>query len=206
MRNFLWHGKPWQAFKTFAILFSFGMNLILLIVLLLLAPNVLSLVHGVGKPLVVGLNDSFVEMSGATIVRTIEVQDVMPIAFTLPLETTTDVKVIRDVPLAGVPARFVLPGGGGEINGQVFLALPAGLELPVQFSLEVPVDQQIPIALAVDAEIPLAETELGAPFMRLQGLFAPLARWMNQLPADNGDFYRRLVETPATLVNDPASD
>ena len=33
-RKWVWTGKPWQAFKTFAIIFSFIMNFVLLLVLL----------------------------------------------------------------------------------------------------------------------------------------------------------------------------
>ena len=57
MKQWLWQGKPWQAFKTFALLFSFTTNLVLLLVLLLLAPQLLPTVDSVGKPLVGGLSD-----------------------------------------------------------------------------------------------------------------------------------------------------
>ena len=124
MNNPFWNGKPWQAFKTFAILFSFTMNLVLLIVLLLLAPQILPLVDNSVKPLVGGLNESFVQMSGATIDQTIVVDQMMPLELDVPLETETIVTITENVPLSGIPARFVLPDGGGTINGQVFLSLP----------------------------------------------------------------------------------
>ncbi|MCA9965587.1 MAG: hypothetical protein KC423_15135 [Anaerolineales bacterium] len=192
MNKQFWDGKPWQAFKTFAILFSFTMNLILLIVLLLLAPHILPLVDNSVKPLVGGLNNSFVQMSSATISRTIVVDDTMPIAFTLPLETTTDVTVVRAVPLEGVPAQFRLPDGGGVINGQVFLELPKDLTLPVHLALDVPVDQEIPVHLAVGVQIPLNETELGEPFMTLQGLFEPLDKLLQRLPGSNAELIQRI--------------
>lgn len=192
MNKQFWAGKPWQAFKTFAILFSFTMNLVLLIVLLLLAPHILPLVDNSVKPLVGGLNNSFVQMSTATISRTIVVDDTMPISFTLPLQTTTDVTVVRSVPLEGIPAQFRLPDGGGVINGQVFLALPQGLTLPVQLALDVPVDQEIPVHLAVGVQIPLKETELGAPFATLQGLFAPLDALLQRLPGSNSELFQRI--------------
>ena len=37
--SWVWEGKPWEAFKSFAIIFSFVLNFILLIVLLLLATS-----------------------------------------------------------------------------------------------------------------------------------------------------------------------
>lgn len=198
-RKWGWTGKPWQAFKTFAIIFSFIMNFVLLLVLLIAAPLILPIVDSVAKPIVGGLSDSFVEMSGATISRTIEVQDTMPISFTLPLNTQTDVVVVESVPLS-IPAQFNLPGGGGQINGSVTLALPEGLTLPVQLDLDVPVDQEVDVALSVDVQIPMQETELGGPFNTLRGLFEPLDRLIQNLPANTDELMDRVqaAESPPT--------
>ncbi|MAT98384.1 MAG: hypothetical protein CL608_14670 [Anaerolineaceae bacterium] len=190
-RRWVWSGKPWQAFKTFAIIFSFVMNFVLLLVLLVAAPLLLPIVDSIAEPIVGGLSDSFVDMSGATISRTIEVQDTIPISFVLPLDTETDVVVVESVPL-NIPAQFTLPGGGGQINGNVTLALPEGLTLPVQLNLDVPVDQEIDVALSVDVQIPLEETELGGPFNTLRGLFEPLDRLIKGLPSSNEELMNRL--------------
>jgi hypothetical protein len=195
MRSTFWSGKPWQAFKTFAILFSFTVNIILLIVLLLVAPLIIPIVHNIAKPIVGGLNSSFIDMSTASIVRTIRVEDELPISFTLPLEARTDVVLAEAVPL-NIPARFVLPGGGGSINGNVTLNLPQGLILPVELNLEVPVDQQIPVALDVAVEIPLQETELGTPFNTLRSLFEPLNDLLIKLPASNDELIDRVRSGP----------
>lgn len=192
--KFFWQGKPWQAFKTFAAIFSFIMNFILLLVLLIAAPIILPVVDTIVKPIVSGLNQSFVDMGEATIVRTINVEDEIPIAFTLPLSTTTNVRLTESVPLSGIPATFILPDGGGQINGTVSLSLPPGLELPVALSLDVPVDQRIPVELAVDVSIPLDETELGPPFMGLQGLFAPLDNLLDGLPDSNEELMDRVLQ------------
>jgi hypothetical protein len=195
MSSTFWSGKPWQAFKTFAILFSFTVNVILLIVLLLIAPLIIPIVDSIAKPIVGGLNSSFIDMSDASIVRTIQVEDEMPISFTLPLEATTDVVLAEAVPL-NIPARFILPGGGGSINGNVALNLPQGLVLPVELELEVPVDQQIPVALDVAVEIPLQETELGAPFNTLRSLFEPLNNLLIKLPSSNDELIDRVRGGP----------
>ena len=192
--------KPWQAFKTFAILFSFAVNLVLLIVLLLATPLIIPIVSEIANPIVGGLNDSFVDMSTATISRKIEVNDEMGIAFTLPLETTTNVLIVENVPLEGIPAQFVLPNGGGAINGQVYLSLPEGLELPVYLALDVPVDQTIPVALSVDVDIPLSETELGGPFNKLRSLFEPLAKLLGGLPGSNQELFDRIVGRTPDVV------
>ena len=191
MREFIWQRKPWQAFKNMAIIFSFVMNFILLLVLLIAAPLILPVVDSVARPIVGGLNDSFVEMGDATIVRTIKVRDEIPVSFTLPLSTTTSVVIQEPVPLT-VPATMILPGGGGQINGQVQLSLPAGVSLPVALDLDVPVDNTIPIALDVAVNIPLEETELAAPFGTLEALFTPLDSFLYKLPGSNEELLRRL--------------
>ncbi|MDX1616785.1 MAG: hypothetical protein R3300_20930 [Candidatus Promineifilaceae bacterium] len=196
MKGWIWSGKPWQAFKNFAILFSFAVNLVLLLAILLAGPLLLPALNQVALPLVGGLNQSFVEMGEARIVRTVAVEDTIPIQFELPVSTTTTAEIVEPVPMS-VPTSFVLPGGGGTINGTVFFDLPAGTQLPVSMELVVPVDQQVPVELAVDVEIPMQETELGRPFGQLQRLFAPLERFLRGLPADNGELGRRLLVAPA---------
>lgn len=206
MRKWVWDGKPWMAFKTFAIIFSFIINVVLILVLLIAAPLILPLVNDIVNPIVGGLNDSFVDMSNANISRTIEVNDTIPINFTLPLDTETSVVLVDDVALAGVPTTFSLPGGGGSINGAVNLTLPKGLVLPVQLSLDVPVDQEIDIALAVQVDIPLDETELGSPFNQLQSLFGPLDKLIKGLPDTNEELFQRVArseqpEEPVEIVS-----
>jgi hypothetical protein len=194
--KWLWDGKPWQAFKTFAIIFSFTVNVILLIVLLLIAPLILPIVNNIAVPIVGGLNQSFVDMGEAKITRTIQVDDTIPINFTLPLATTTSVRLTEPVPL-NVNARFVLPGGGGTINGLVELTLPANLELPVYLDIVVPVSQTIPVHLAVDVNIPMNETELGPPFNDLQAIFTPLDNLLLRLPDNEADLFQRIRDGAA---------
>ncbi|MCP5094402.1 MAG: hypothetical protein GY943_02485 [Chloroflexi bacterium] len=191
-RKWMWGGKPWQAFKTFAIIFSFVTNFVLLLVLLFVAPLLLPILNDIAKPIVGGLNNSFVDMSAATIERKIEVEDTMPINFVLPLSQETSVVLTEPVSIGGVPTTFALPGGGGTINGNVSLVLPEGLVLPVQLDLEVPVDQEIDVALGVDVQIPLSETELGVPFNSLQSLFGPLDDLIDGLPDNTNELYDRL--------------
>ena len=152
MRKWIWQGRPWQAFKSFAILFSFTMNLVLLIALLLAVPHILPVVGQVAVPLVGGLSESFEQMGAARIERTIVVADSVPVQFDVPLNTTSVVTLAEPVPIT-VPASFVLPAGGGTINGTVALELPAGTNLPINLDLTVPV--RIPfINLDVAADIP----------------------------------------------------
>jgi hypothetical protein len=180
MDDFVKRLKFWQAFKNVAILFSFILNLGLVVAVLLILPQIKPLITGTVKPLVGGLHGSFVEMNQASIKRTISVQDSIPIEFTVPLDTTSTVILSEDVVLGDHPITMVLPGGGGYINGNVTLVLPAGLELPVAMALGVPVKEDIPLDLQVAVEIPLRETELSGPFSRLEGLFGPLVDQMDR--------------------------
>jgi hypothetical protein len=189
--NWIWEGKPWEAFKSFAIIFSFVLNFILLIVLLLIAPLLFPMIlNNTVNPIVTGLNDSFVMMSSATISQTIPLDTEMPLRTTIPLSAQTNVTVTADVPL-NVNATFLLPAGGGTINGTVILALPAGTSLPVALNMQVPVSQTVPVVMSVPVQIELSKTELGAPFAKLQGLFTPLNTLLTDLPASNEEFFQR---------------
>jgi hypothetical protein len=195
-RGLLYDGKPWEAFKTVALIFSFIVNIIFFIVLLMIAPLILPIVNDIVNPLVSGLNQSFIDMGEATITRTIEVDDEMAISFVLPLNRDTSVVLTGPVELRNIPAQFVLPANGGFINGNVTLTLPPGLELPVHLDLDVPVDQTIPVQLDVAVDIPLDETELGKPFTDLQEIFGPLDETLGNLPESNEDLFNRLLTPP----------
>lgn len=191
MGRFFWQNKPWQAFKNFAIIFSFVVNFILILVLGVVAILLFPFLSNMVTPLVGGLDESFAEMNEASIVQSIAVDDTMPISFDLPLDQSTDVILSQDVAL-NVPATFTLPAGGGTINGRVDITLPAGQVLPVNLSMIVPVSQTIPVALDVPVEIPLDKTELATPFARLVELFGPLTGFLEGLPEDNDEFMSRV--------------
>ncbi len=207
--RWLWNKRPWDAFKTFAIIFSFIMNFVLLLVLLIVGGLIIPIVNDIVEPIVGGLNDSFVDMSEATIEQEINIDTTMPIAFTLPLDQDTEVVLIKPVPVKNVQTTFTLPGGGGQINGAVDLTLPPGLVLPVHISTDVNVDQEIPVQMTVPVKIPLAETELGGPFFTLRALFEPLNRLLTNLPSSNEELTQRatnevLGRTPTPVPAEPA--
>lgn len=196
MGKFFWQNKPWQAFKNFAIIFSFIVNIVLILVLGLVAILLFPFLSTMVTPLVGGLDESFAEMNEASIVQTIEVVDEIPVAFTLGLEQQTDVVLAAPVAL-NVPATFFLPAGGGTINGNVSITLPQDTVLPVKLALDVPVDEMVPVELAVPVEIPLDQTELSTPFARLVELFGPLTEFLEGLPEDNDEFVTRVNDTIA---------
>lgn len=170
----------WMAFEKFAIFFSFAVTFVLVIILLLVGfvawqnrALLVSVKDGLGCDTITGLNTLLADFEDAVITRTITVSQTIPVQFELPLSQGTTVVLTQDVPLRR-PATYVLPAGGGQINGTVHLVLPQGQGLPVYLSTEVPVDQQLPVELEVDVAIPLKETDLGGVIQQLKDLLGPL--------------------------------
>ncbi len=198
----------WNAFKNVALLFSFIVNLVLVITLIIVVSLIFQIKNGIAEPLIDGLHGSFVGLDHATIDRIIPVRDRIPVQFTLPLEQATTVVLTSPVPLQA-NAQFVLPGGGGAINGTVNLQLPVGMELPVRLDMDVPVDTTIPVSLNVRAVIPIEETQLHDPIDNLRALLEPFVRALDNLPDNAGeamDFIGRLLagERPDLLA--PTAD
>jgi hypothetical protein len=184
----------WNSFKTVALLISFAVNMVLLIVLVLLLMQLFQIKNGILEPLIDGLHRNFVGLDEAVIERTINVNDQIPVVFDLPLNQTTNVVLVQDVPLAA-SATFTLPGGGGVINGRVDIVLPKDLVLPVQLNMVVPVNTQIPVRLPVDVSIPLKETQLHTPFNNLRSLLEPYVRIMDNLPGSWRGMFNFTLDT-----------
>ncbi len=174
-----------RFFKNFMIIFSFVVNLVLVLVILALVLFIFDIKDNVVTPLVAGLHSSFVGLDEATIDWTIPVRDTIPVKFDLPIHQQTVVTLTQSVPLS-VSATITLPGVGQLNNAQVYLQLPAGLELPIQLDMSVPVDQQLDVALDVRAVIPLDQTQLHDPLNNLRLIFEPLARALYNLPDNFG--------------------
>jgi hypothetical protein len=172
--------------KNFFILFSFVVNLILVLVIVVLLLTIFDLNRNIVRPLITGLHSSFVGLDEATIDWTIPVRDTIPVVLNIPLQTNTVVTLTERVPLT-VSATIVLPGVGVLNNAQVNLALPAGLELPVALDLNVPVDETLDIALDVRAVIPINQTQLHDPIQNLRLTFEPIIRALYNAPENFGE-------------------
>ncbi|MBK8020547.1 MAG: hypothetical protein IPK19_03725 [Chloroflexi bacterium] len=171
-----------KAFWRFMIIFSFFVNLILVIAVVVLATLLFDIKNNVVTPLVAGLHSSFVGLDQATIDWTIPVRDIIPVQFDLPLDQSTVVTLTDDVPLT-VFASISAPAL--QVNSAtVFLTLPRGTRLPVALDLDVPVDTEIDVALDVRAIIPLNQTQLHDPFENLRLIFEPITRALYNLPDD----------------------
>lgn len=199
----------WIAFTDVAIVFSFVMNfLILVLVITVSLPAVraaFALKSGVVEPLLSNLDAAIADLGQAEINTAIAIEETVPIQFTLPLsqalpidfylpiQQVTPAVLDASVPLS-LPAQFYLPGGGGVINGTVSLALPEGLQLPIRLDMsvsvsqtipvrmDVPVDQAVPIRLNVPVRIKLGETGLYPALENLRVVFQPLQAQVESLP------------------------
>ncbi|MBL8131393.1 MAG: hypothetical protein JNL42_06015 [Anaerolineae bacterium] len=176
----------------FMVIFSFIVNLVLVVAVIALAALLFDIKNNVVTPLVAGLHSSFVGLDQATIDWTIPVRDAIPVQFDLPLEQATVVTLTEDVPLT-VFASISAPAL--QVNSAtVFLSLPAGTRLPVALDLQVPVDTEIDVELDVRAVIPLGETQLHDPLENLRLIFEPITRALYNLP-DNYGGAGQLVST-----------
>jgi len=192
-----WLKHLWNAFKNVAIIFSFAVSFVLVVLLLVMSVPALraalALKTGMVEPLLNDLDAAFVGLSEATIDTKVQVEGepvninftlplsrTLPIDFELSIEQNTVVALQQPVPL-NLPAQFNLPGGGGTINGYVSLSLPAGSQtIPVR--MNVPVNQTIPISMTVPVRIKLGQAGLGPAVQELRGVFRPLREQIESLP------------------------
>lgn len=182
----LWQGKLTGAFWKFATLFSFGVNVMLVIVLLVVAGLLFRIKQAIAQPLVGGLYGSFVQMDQASIVTTIEVNGQLPVQFDLPLNQSTVVTTTAPALITG--ATVNIQGGVLTLsNAPTTILLPAGSVLPVELNLVVPVSQTVPVHLSVPVNIALNQTDLHTPFSRLRSLFFPYADALDKLPNSWGE-------------------
>jgi hypothetical protein len=200
----------WNAFKNIAIVFSFTVNFIMVLALLVVTVPALRAVFaiktGTVEPLLEDLDAAFVGLGEATINTTVNIDEPigiqfelpldqpLPIDFDLPITQNTDVYLTESVPLSNLPAKFNLPGGGGVINGSVSLSLPEGMRLPIRLNMtvpvsttipvrmDVPVDETIPIQMQVPVHIELGTAGLDPAVQDLRGVFLPLNEVVQGLP------------------------
>lgn len=170
----------WLAFEKFAIFFSFIATFILLMLLLLVAyaswqnrAMLNTLKEGPACDMLTGLNGLVADFEDAVITRTIPISESIPVRFDLPLDKNLNVQLTEDVTL-NRPTTFMLPAGGGQINGTVYMVLPRGQNLPVHLATNVEVSQTLPVQMEISVEIPLKETELGDVIGQLKELLNPL--------------------------------
>ncbi len=120
------------------------------------------------------------DLDSAVIVRTIHIDQEIPVVFDLPLEKNITAELTQEVPLNNRPTTMNLPGQGGTINGWVNLTLPRGYRLPIHLALTVPVSQSLPVQMDVPVQIPLKETDLGPVTGKLKELVKPYTLYLSE--------------------------
>ncbi len=159
----------WNVTGTLSLI----VNLILIAVLILISREYFGLKRLVVGRVVEGLYENFGKMDEAHIRTTILVEDKINVSFPLQILQNTNVTLTQDTLITD--ARVTLTTGGLNIfSAPTNIVLPAGTVLPVQLNLVVDVDQEVPVSLTVDVDIPLADTELHEPFSNLKSIVAPL--------------------------------
>ncbi|MEP0806517.1 MAG: hypothetical protein HRF47_13605 [Chloroflexota bacterium] len=177
--------KLLPAFWTIASVFSFAVNLALLIVLAVLLQNFRTLgvtLTRLPDHLLGGLYTNFVKMDEAHIRTVIPVSKEIPVQFTLNVSGSTNVTLSEDVVITG--ALVTVNTGGLNINrARADIILPQGTVLPIFIqNLVVPVDQKVLAELDVAVDIPLNQTELHEPFVGLRRVVEPFYCLLNPCP------------------------
>jgi hypothetical protein len=165
-----------HAFWTFASVLSLVVNVIL-IAILLAALQMLGTIQLTANDqvsgLLGGLYTNFVKMDEARIIKDIDINERIPVQFTLNVSGPTNVTLSQDVTINGALVT-VETGGLNIVNARATIVLPRDTILPINIqNLVVPVDQQVPVVLKVPVNIPLNETELHDPFVGLQKVVKP---------------------------------
>ena len=165
-------------FWTIASILSFAVNLVLIIILLVVWMNAQKLIQSIGGAmnmgnfLLGGLYTNFEKMDRAHITTNIPVQTEIPVKFDLQLNQQTNVILSQDVTINNALVT-VKTGGMNITNALTTIVLPQGTNLPVFLNLTVPVDKMVPVALTVEVDIPLEQTQLHEPFVGLQDVVKP---------------------------------
>jgi hypothetical protein len=179
--GWLWQGQVSQAFWRVATLFSFVVNLALVIVVVLLAQQTFTIKNAILTPLLGGLQQNFVLMDEARIQAQIPVRDSVPARF--PLNISQDITVVTTAPILIPDTMVDIRSDVLSLRAPATITLPPNTPLPIHLEMVVEVDQQIPVVISVAADIPLAQTQLHQPFTNLAQLVDPyrrlLASWPN---------------------------
>ncbi|MGD8406102.1 MAG: hypothetical protein PVJ21_20770 [Anaerolineales bacterium] len=170
--------KLLRALWTTASVFSMGLNIVLIIILVMgfWAYRDIKVPEGVDismlNNLLSGLHTNFEKLDRATIQTVIPVDAQIPLDITVPVQRTTQITLSETVSIPN--ARVVINTGGLNINSTASVTLPAGTPLTVNLNFNLPVQTSIPVHLDVPVNIPMADTELHEPFVGLQEVVQPI--------------------------------
>ena len=168
-----WNVTSWISLLVDAILIAVVIILLFYVRRLNLKVNELMSLTSMPLETVGGLYENFELMEKAHIVTQIPVSTTVPVRLDVCIRTGTSVVINQEVIIPD--ARVTVQTGGLNItNATTRIVLPPNTALPVNLDLCVPVETTIPVSLNVNVDIPLANTDLNAPFKGLQDVIAPL--------------------------------
>lgn len=187
MKKFLYEGKPWTAFKNFAVIFSLIMNVILLIIFLFAALLIIPYINFMTS-FITELNSAFKQLERAELIQTVNINDEIPLSFTLPLSDTVSSFTLVEPITFPITATMDIPDGY-SMDGELQTIFPAGMNLPLALNVAIPIEQSVPISLNIDIAIPIDETDLGGTLNEINAIYDPLERFLIQFPSSNEELF-----------------
>lgn len=192
--------KSWETFKNIAIIFSFVVNLILVLALVLSIGPLLYLKTSLLEKLLYDLDAAFQGLGQTTIRATVPVSQTIPIQFDLPLDQPLDLDFslpVQETTVVYLTRDTAIPDTVVYLNNvpvRTTVVLPAGTPLPVRLDFQVPVrktipvrmtvpvSQTIPIRMDIPVAIPLGPSGLDPAVQRLRDVFVPARSLIEKLP------------------------
>jgi len=157
----------WNVTSTLSLI----VNAILIAVIILMSREIFSLKRMLVRDLLGGLAYNFSLMDQAHIKADVPVNLEVPLNLEIPINLATDVTITRDTLINDAPVKIF--AGIITINGPADIVIPAGTVLPIQLNVTVPYQETLKISKTVTVDIPLADTNLHAPFVNLQEVVSP---------------------------------
>jgi len=120
------------------------------------------------------------DLRQATITYTVHIDQEMPIAISVPINTTVNAPLDLNVPIkteATVPLNT--PFGSFPVTFPVEVTVPVHFTPTIPINLNVPISTKIPVNLEVPIQIPLSETVLSTAL-------EPVQKYLDQLAASLG--------------------
>jgi hypothetical protein len=168
------------TFWTLAAIISIAINLFLVFLVIVLFSQVFTIKSTLETGLLIPLVDNINQMDSSRIQTTVNLDTNVPARFDLQLDTDTTVRLTQDTAVDN--ANVNINNGAFILNAPADIILPSGTNLPIHLSVLIPVDQKIPITLAVPVDIPLSQTGLHAPLVNIRDTIAPFRELLSKIP------------------------
>jgi len=127
---------------------------------------------GSGGGALLGVYTSLEQMDQAHIRATIPVQTNIALEASIPVKTSTNITLARDVLIQG--AHVTINTALFNIDAPASVTLPAGTSLDVALDMTLPMNTSVPIAVDVPVDIAVSNTDLHAAIRGLQDSLRPL--------------------------------